>query len=216
MGCLVIPAKMANGSHVIETRVVNLRHERFDVFIGRGSEFGNGYTHRPSMHPSVIAVVDSVEEAIARYREDLWRRLRTDPAFVYRVADLYGQTLGCYCKPGPCHGDVLARAAKWAHGEVRQPRDQWYRHLSTEEKRGEHRSMGESERGHYRESGLLQALEIALDCIGFSLKEDALRIDGDVQEGLFYALDWYRQIQSAPHGYDTVIRGGERNDRGKA
>lgn len=103
-----------------KTRVVNLRRESYDVFIGRGSEFGNGYTHRLSMHLSVIAVVDTVEEAIERYRVDLWKRLQTDDDFLHRVASLYGRTLGCYCKPRPCHGDVLVSAARWAHSEVRR------------------------------------------------------------------------------------------------
>lgn len=102
----------------MRTRVVNLRRERYDVFIGRGSEWGNGYTHRPSMHPDVIAIVETPEEAIERFRLDLWERARKDPMLVYRLADLFGETLGCYCKPRPCHGDVLARAAEWAFHEV--------------------------------------------------------------------------------------------------
>jgi hypothetical protein len=30
-----------------------------------------------------------------------------DRQFFTRVLDLYGKRLGCFCKPKPCHGDVI-------------------------------------------------------------------------------------------------------------
>jgi hypothetical protein len=35
-------------------------------------------------------------------------RLRTDAVFRNRILVLKGKTLGCFCKPNPCHGDVIA------------------------------------------------------------------------------------------------------------
>ena len=53
-------------------------------------------------------------QAIARYREDLWRRIRAGEAALEELAVLDGMWLACWCHPEPCHGDVLARAAAWA------------------------------------------------------------------------------------------------------
>ena len=76
------------------TRVVNRRREQFDVYIGRGSKWGNPYRIGPD---------GSREEVIAKYREYL---LRT-PHLIAALDELRGKTLGCYCSPLPCHGDVL-------------------------------------------------------------------------------------------------------------
>ena len=54
-------------------------------------------------------------EVIARYRADLWRRIRSGEIALEDLADLHAAThYLCWCRPLPCHGDVLARAAKWA------------------------------------------------------------------------------------------------------
>jgi hypothetical protein len=101
--------------------VVHCKREPYDVYIGRGScprtdepgEWGNPYSHRPSRVPGVI-VVGSVEEAIARYRLDLWERLRDGSLSLAKLAALHGKALGCWCAPHPCHGEVLDAAAMWA------------------------------------------------------------------------------------------------------
>ncbi len=54
------------------------------------------------------------EEVIARYRADLWRRIRAGEVSLEELAELDGCWLACWCKPLPCHGNVLARAAAWA------------------------------------------------------------------------------------------------------
>jgi hypothetical protein len=95
-------------------RVVNVRHEQADVYIGRGSRWGNPFSHRPSNVEGVTSVATR-EEAIARFRELLWERIeRKGEQLVDALAQLQGKALGCYCSPEPCHGDVLVRAAAWA------------------------------------------------------------------------------------------------------
>ena len=49
--------------------------------------------------------------AIARYSE--WLRRQPDVVAAAR-AELRGKTLGCWCAPLPCHGDVLAAVAEGA------------------------------------------------------------------------------------------------------
>lgn len=90
------------------TTVVNLRHEPYDVYIGRGSPFGNPYITKTSSYRGIR--VRNSDEAIWLYR--LW--LTTDveipgwrkPTHAQILA-LRGKRLGCYCRPQPCHGDVL-------------------------------------------------------------------------------------------------------------
>lgn len=47
------------------------------------------------------------DECIELFRADFLERLDSDPEFRDRVEDLRGETLGCYCRPKPCHGDVI-------------------------------------------------------------------------------------------------------------
>lgn len=106
--------------------VVHCRHAPYDLYIGRGrdprsgelGEWGNPFSHRPSRVPGVI-VVASVEEAISRYRRWLWDELRAERLPLAQLAALDGKVLGCWCAPGPCHGEVLAAAASWAAARLR-------------------------------------------------------------------------------------------------
>lgn len=80
------------------TPVVN-RHHRvpFDVYIGRGSQWGNPFPLSEG----------SREEVIRSYE----KYLRADARLLSAVAELHGKTLGCFCAPAPCHGDILAAFA---------------------------------------------------------------------------------------------------------
>jgi len=90
------------------TRVVHCKKAPYDVYIGRGkgSIWGNPFTH---IEKGTLArfVVASREEAIAAYRK--W--ILGQPELLARLPELQGKTLGCWCAPLPCHGDVLAELA---------------------------------------------------------------------------------------------------------
>ena len=58
------------------------------------------------------------EQVIARYRADLWRRIRAGEVALEELAELDGMWLACWCDPLPCHGHVLARAAAWAAAQL--------------------------------------------------------------------------------------------------
>lgn len=83
------------------TRVVNVKVEQHDVYIGRGTKWGNPFSHKKGTRAK--EVVGSVEEAIRRYRAHIAKR----PDLLDALQELRGKRLGCSCKPGPCHGDVL-------------------------------------------------------------------------------------------------------------
>lgn len=78
-----------------------------DVYIGRGSKFGNPFTHLTHLGGSLI-IVDSREEAIRRYDE--W--IHQQPELIEAAKkELKGKNLVCYCAPLPCHGEVLLKIA---------------------------------------------------------------------------------------------------------
>jgi Domain of unknown function (DUF4326) len=78
--------------------VVHCKRAAHDVYIGRPSKWGN---------PFVIGRDGTREEVIARY--EAW--LLQQPELVAALPELAGKTLGCWCAPRACHGDVLARLA---------------------------------------------------------------------------------------------------------
>ncbi|KMP65187.1 hypothetical protein TU57_10600 [Bacillus cereus] len=81
-----------------ETTVVNKYHKLpYDVYIGRGSKWGNPFSHLPNTQ----AIFK--EEAIEMYRK--W--IMYKPNLLAELHELKGKTLGCFCKPKSCHGDVL-------------------------------------------------------------------------------------------------------------
>lgn len=90
------------------TRVVNLRRDAYDVYIGRGSIWGNPYTHLPLSGTKANTQVATREEAIEKYLDYFVEKLATDKAFKEATEELKGKVLGCYCKPERCHGDILA------------------------------------------------------------------------------------------------------------
>lgn len=80
-----------------KTIVVNKQIDRYDVYIGRGSLFGN---------PFRVVIDGTREEVIALYRTWFMQRL-AQPKFEQAVERLRGKRLGCFCKPLACHGDVI-------------------------------------------------------------------------------------------------------------
>ncbi len=79
--------------------VVHCKKNKFDVYIGRPSAWGN---------PFVMGRDGSRSEVIAKY--DAW--LETQPELKARAkAELRGKVLACWCKPLACHGDTLVRIA---------------------------------------------------------------------------------------------------------
>ena len=87
-------------------KVVHCKKENFDVYIGRGSRWGNPYSHKEGT--AAAWVVETREDAIRLYEE--W--LRAQPELLAATkTELKNKTLGCWCSPLACHGDVLLRIA---------------------------------------------------------------------------------------------------------
>ena len=92
-------------------KVVHCKREKYDVYIGRPSVFGNPFSHKEGTLAKYK--VDTVEEAIEKYRE----YILNSPRLLERLPELKGKILGCWCagkiplttedKPFKCHGQVL-------------------------------------------------------------------------------------------------------------
>ena len=80
-------------------KVVHCKKEPYDVYIGRPSIYGNPF---------------SVEKygrkvCISLYKIYAKLRMKCDKEFREAVKFLSGKTLGCWCVPEACHGDVLIK-----------------------------------------------------------------------------------------------------------
>ena len=85
------------------TKIVNMKNEAYDIYIGRGSKWGCPFTIIKDRPTLAKEIVDSKEEALSKYKE----YLLASPELMDSLDELEGKTLGCFCKPEKCHGDVL-------------------------------------------------------------------------------------------------------------
>ena len=85
-------------------QVVHCKREKYDVYIGRPSKWGNPYSHKSD---GTIAsfIVETREEAISAYRT--WITQGDGQHLLLELSELKGKKLGCWCHPHPCHGEVL-------------------------------------------------------------------------------------------------------------
>jgi hypothetical protein len=88
-----------------KTKVVNIAlGHRYDVYIGRAGKGQDGYFGNPFRRVQGEPRGSTLE----RFRVWFFNRLETDPEYKRRIHELKGKTLGCFCKPHPCHGDIIA------------------------------------------------------------------------------------------------------------
>jgi len=99
-------------------RVLNKRHGKIPadaIYVGRPSKWGN---------PFKIGIDGTRAEVIAKYRSRVLNILMfTDSHF---LDDLRGKDLVCWCKPQPCHADVLLELA---NQEITKNRAQQITHM---------------------------------------------------------------------------------------
>lgn len=86
-----------------QTEVVNIRYEAYDIYIGCAGHGKDGYFGNPfRLTPGA-----NRGSTLERYRNYFYTRLHTDAEFRKRIHALKGKRLGCFCKPFPCHGDII-------------------------------------------------------------------------------------------------------------
>lgn len=95
--------------------VVNLRLSKYDTYVGRGSGWGNDWSHLRDSRAKYV--VGSREEAIRKHAE--WFLSREDMVEQAR-RELRDRILGCYCVPLNCHGLTLAAVANCSERDLRK------------------------------------------------------------------------------------------------
>lgn len=81
------------------TKVVHCKRQKYDVYIGRPSIFGN---------PFSIGKDGIRSDVIQKYRDYFYKRIEEDLHFKEMILRCRDKTLGCFCKPLDCHGDIIA------------------------------------------------------------------------------------------------------------
>ena len=84
---------------LINYRTYNLDHSKV-IPIDRRSIFGN---------PFKIDEYNTREDVVSAYEEWFYEQITHSSKFQDEVDKLKGKTLGCWCTPLPCHGDVIIK-----------------------------------------------------------------------------------------------------------
>jgi hypothetical protein len=89
-------------------KVVHCKRSPYDIYIGRGKDPRTGAPDLGWGNPFVIGRDGNRDEVVAKYRA--W--IESQPNLIRRAKlELRGKTLGCWCAPQACHGDVLIKIA---------------------------------------------------------------------------------------------------------
>jgi hypothetical protein len=89
------------------------KEERFDVYIGRGTPWGNPFPI------GLGGTGDSREVVIEKFRTYFFEQIVTDSEKHKALLSLRGYRLGCHCKPLACHGDIIATYLNSYEDEIR-------------------------------------------------------------------------------------------------
>lgn len=88
------------------TNVVNLRAAKYDVYIGRP---GKGQTSIWG-NPARVGIDGTQGECVQLFENLMRKRIKENPDYwLGELKKLKGKTLGCFCKPRACHGDIIVK-----------------------------------------------------------------------------------------------------------
>lgn len=84
------------------------------LYIGRANSYA-GLAQSPLANPFKAKDFGGRGKTVPAYRRWLWGRIQAGDEAVLRLLETIDETtpLVCWCKPGPCHGDVVKAAAVW-------------------------------------------------------------------------------------------------------
>lgn len=87
----------------MNTKVVNIYKDEYDVYIGRKGKNQDGYFG----NPFPLKQGEERGSTLSKYKDYFYKRLENDLEFKEKILSLKGKKLGCFCKPNPCHGDII-------------------------------------------------------------------------------------------------------------
>lgn len=77
-------------------KVVHCKKEKYDIYIGRPSKWGNPFT---------IGKDGNREEVISKF--EIYMMSPAQEHLIKDLIELKDKILGCWCSPKHCHGDIL-------------------------------------------------------------------------------------------------------------
>ena len=92
------------------TGIVNRHYENGDIYIGRGTKWGN---------PFRVGIDGTRDEVISKYKD----YVLAAPLLMKSLNELAGKILMCSCRPLRCHGDVLKELLEENEGAPDQGTD---------------------------------------------------------------------------------------------
>jgi hypothetical protein len=89
------------------------------VYIGRANSYA-GLAQSPLANPFKVKDFGGRGKTLPHYRRWLWGRIQAGDTAVLDALKAIDEStvLVCYCKPGPCHGDVVKAAVEWLCSQV--------------------------------------------------------------------------------------------------
>lgn len=104
---------------------VNIYHDKYDVYCGRGKGIKNdpamckigeyGWLGNPIKIGSICTLCNNLHSdggsTLNCYEKYLRLRLKEED-FYKEFVKLNGKVLGCFCKPKPCHTDIMVKILK--------------------------------------------------------------------------------------------------------
>ena len=112
-------------SSVVNVRVAHIRpkyknlqdwtNDANNIYIGRGRIVfidGKKFPKQSSKWANPFKISHCTREAsLIAYEDYILKKIQEDPT-KYNLNELKGKTLGCWCYPKPCHGDILLHLCK--------------------------------------------------------------------------------------------------------
>jgi hypothetical protein len=98
---------------ITKTIIVNIHAHRgvrpaYDVYIGRATKYTEFKEDSKWANPFKIQNYHNPVECLDAYEAHIRQKITENPK-EYNIEELRGKRLGCWCKPGPCHGDILIK-----------------------------------------------------------------------------------------------------------
>ena len=89
---------------VVNIHMVNGKRPHFDIYIGRRTR-NTEFKYHTKWANHFIPKIYGLEKSLELYEE----HIRNSPELWDDLDELEGKVLGCWCKPKPCHGDILIK-----------------------------------------------------------------------------------------------------------